>query len=273
MNGKTITAAQACIRASNHAYRYGDGLFETMRVEKGRISLADLHFERLWRGLNVLKFDVPEIFTQKNLEQEVIELCKKNSCLELGRVRLSISGGNGGLYDSDEKFQWVIECWRLQKETDEWNKNGLIIDVFPGAQKSCDVLSNLKTANHLIYVMAARFAKENKLNDCFVMNIHGRVCDTTMANVFWVEDKTIFTPPLTEGCIAGVKRKYLLHPLNEPGYEWCEKICEISSLENADEVFLTNAIRGIMWVKQFRDKVYTNKVGRELCQHAQLQKQ
>ena len=58
--------------------------------------------------------------------------------------------------------------------------------------------------------MAAIWAKENKLNDALILNQHDRICDSTIANVFWVKDNKIFTPPLNEGCVAGVMRKKIL---------------------------------------------------------------
>ena len=91
-----------------------------------------------------------------------------------------------------------------------FNENGLIIDIFPDARKSVDIFSNLKSANYLPYVMAAIWAKENKLNDALILNQHDRICDSTIANVFWVKDNKIFTPPLNEGCVAGVMRRKIL---------------------------------------------------------------
>ena len=146
------------------------------------------------------------------------------------------------------------------------DREGLVLDVFPDARKSCDVFANLKSASHLIYVMAARFAKENKLNDCLLLNTDGRICDATIANLFWIKDEIIFTPPLSEGCIAGVKRRYLMERLQTTGLRLREENCEISDLENADELFLTNAIQGIRWVKQFRNKSYTNSITGKIFQ-------
>jgi branched-chain amino acid aminotransferase len=193
-------------------------------------------------------------------------------------VRLSVSGGNGGIYDGDDKFQYVIESRILDNNIDKLNENGLAIDLFTGAKKSCDVFSNLKSASHLIYVMGARFAKENKLNDCLLLNSYDRICDSTIANLFWIKDGKIFTPALSEGCIAGVMRTYLIERLqgtrykvqgtrdNVQGtrYKVRERECAIADVENADEIFLTNAIQGIRWVRQFRDKTYTNNITKDI---------
>lgn len=264
LNGKILAAEQAFVRADNHAYRYGDGLFETMKIKNGKILLAPLHFERLWTGLSVLKFKIPGLITKKGLEEELLILCKKNNCEEGARIRLSVSRGNGGLFDGDERFQWLAECWPLPSTANELNENGLVIDIFPGARKSCDEFSNLKSANHLPYVMAALFAKENKWNECLLLNTYERICDGTTTNIFWVKNEEVFTPPLSEGCIAGVMRRFLIERMLDAGYWIRDKACSIDDLEGADEVFLTNAIQSIRWVKQFREKNYTNKISKTL---------
>src|SRR5207249_2147893 len=91
-----------------------------------------------------------------------------------------------------------------------------------------------------------------------LLNVHDRICDATIANVFWIKNGTIYTPPLSEGCVAGVTRRYILEKIQSARHKIQEKVCEIIDLENADEIFLTNAIQGIRWVKQFRDKTYSN---------------
>src|SRR5436190_20805605 len=207
-NGRFFEDDENVLSKDDRSYRYGDGLFETMKLINGNILLEDYHFERLFLGLDVLKFHIPALFTKKKIEKEIKELAKKNECENSARIRLSASRGNGGLYDCDNKFSYLIECWPLEEK--DLNENGLVIDVFPDSRKSIDVFSNLKSANYLPYVMAAIWAKENKLNDALILNQHDRICDSTIANIFWVKDNNIYTPPLSEGCVAGVKRKEIL---------------------------------------------------------------
>src|SRR5688572_11979564 len=154
-NGKIIDAAMPVIRADNRGYRYGDGIFETMKVWDGKILLEELHFERLKNSLRVLKINLPSFLTELRLKEEILELCKKNNCTGSARVRFSVSRGNGGLYDSDDQLQYLIECSPLGKEPADLNEKGLTIGIYPDARKSIDAFSNLKSANFLPYVMAA----------------------------------------------------------------------------------------------------------------------
>lgn len=263
-NGKYFPSEEKIINADNQSYRYGDGLFETMKMIKGEILLNEYHFDRLFKSLRVLKYNVPKLFTPVTLAEQIKTLTKKNSCEKSARVRLSVSRGRGGLYDGDNKLDYIIECMPLNTSVNNLNENGLIIGLFEDARKSCDLFSNLKTANYLPYVMAAQYAKENKWNDCLVLNQYNRVCDATIANIFWIKDGTIFTPPLTEGCVDGVMRRHLIQTRAGTGDEVQEKICTVTDLENADEIFLTNAVYGIRQVKQFGNKEPVSSITKEL---------
>ena len=162
-NGRFFEDDEKVLSKDDRSYRYGDGIFETMKLINGNILLEDYHFERLFLGLDVLKFHIPVLFAKQNIVKEIKELGKKNECERSARIRLSVSRGNGRLSDCDNKFSYLIECWPLEQKG--FNENGLIIDIFPDARKSIDVFSNLKSANYLPYVMAAIWAKENRLND------------------------------------------------------------------------------------------------------------
>jgi branched-chain amino acid aminotransferase len=259
INGKIFPGNEPVLLADNRGYRYGDGLFETMKMIRGKIILENYHFERLFSGLALLKFRIPSLFTAAKLRKEIASLCKKNNCLELARVRLSVSRGNGGLYDEIKNLQYIIECWPVNEPVNLLNKNGLDIDIYPDALKSCDIFCNLKSANYLPYVMAAQYAKENKLNDCLVSNVKSRLADSTIANIFLVKNRLIITPALSEGCVNGVMRRYLLEKIGaSPNFDAREGVVTKNDLETFDEIFLTNAMYGIRWVKQFRNKTFVN---------------
>ncbi|MBM3415460.1 MAG: hypothetical protein FJY20_03230 [Bacteroidetes bacterium] len=263
-NGKLLPGHEPVLLADNRSYRYGDGLFETMKVIRGNIMLESFHFDRLFTGLSLLKFEIEVLFTAQKISRDILALCKKNNCFGRARIRLSVFRGGGGLYELASQMQYLVECWALDEAATSFNENGLVIDIFPHARKSCDKFSNLKTSSFLPYSMAAIYAKDNRLNDCGVLNTHDRIADTTNANVFIVKGNMIITPPLSEGCISGVMRRHILTTFPASGISVYEKPLEIKDLEGADEVFLTNAVKGIKWVKEFRNKFYTCKSASEI---------
>lgn len=264
LNGKILRAEDPVLLASNRGYRYGDALFETMKVASKNILLETYHFERLFAGLRLLQFEIPKLLTREKLRNEVILLAEKNHCGNLARIRLSVFRGNGGVYDEERTPQYLIECWPLNESLNRLNENGLVIDIFPAARKSCDSFSHLKSANYLPYTMAAIYAKANKLNDCLVLNTDGNIADATIANVFLIKEGVIITPGPDQGCVNGVMRRHLLEKMKDAGYSIQESPVSVSTLDEADEVFLTNAISGIRWVKQFRGKVYLNNLTVEI---------
>jgi branched-chain amino acid aminotransferase len=257
-NGKVYQQGDFFISPENRGFRYGDGLFETMVVRDGKVRLSSLHFERLFAGMNLMKFETLKLITPAYFENEIYSLCKKNK-LRNARVRLAVFRGDGGLYDAaDMQSNFVIQVWPLPEHVFHFNKNGLVIDVYGDARKQQDVFANIKSANYLPYAMGALYAKENKLNDCLILNADGNIADATIANVFLLKDKILHTPLLTEGCVAGVMRRFILENIKKTGFDVSEKSITIDDIEQADEVFLTNATYGLRWVKQFRGKIYNN---------------
>jgi branched-chain amino acid aminotransferase len=146
------------------------------------------------------------------------------------------------------------------------NEDGLAVDIFPDARKSCDLFSNIKSNNYLPYVMAGLFAKKNQLSDTIILNSHERVCETSTANIFIVKDNNIYTPPLSEGCVAGTIRRRILEKVSLENYRVSEKILSIDDVLEADEFFFTNAIHPVRWVKNFRNKTYENRIVKEIYQ-------
>ena len=253
INGKMIATADAVIAADNGAFRYGLGLFETMLVQNEQIRLGSYHWQRLFAGMKQLLFEVPVLFTAAMLEAEVMRTVKRNNLSDYCRVRLQVYAGGGGIFgEGTQKPLYVIECYPLPEDNMLLNTNGLVLGMATGITKNIDSLSNLKSANGLVYAIAARQAKHNKWNDALVCNTQGYVIESAIANLFWVKDGTIYTPPLSDGCIAGVMRRYIIEQL--PGVK--ERSLTLSELLQADEVVLTNAIKGVRWVSNIDDKRY-----------------
>lgn len=257
LNGKVFSSDEKVIHADNRSFRYGEGLFETIRLHNNHIPLWNEHFNRLYLSLPRLYFLLPAHFTSEFLKREVLSLAEKNKCSRAARVRITVFKGEGGLWDVPaSQFNYLIQCWPLEKQEFSMNENGLDIGVFDAGWKSCDTFSNLKNNNYLLYATAAQCAKQQKWNEALVLNQYKRICDATIANVFFVKNNMVYTPSLAEGCVAGVMRSYLLQQLKLAGIKTEEDEFTAADIMNAEEIFLTNAFYGIRWVKSFADKVY-----------------
>jgi branched-chain amino acid aminotransferase len=264
-NGEIIQADEKLVGARNRGLRYGDGIFETIRVVNGNIPLLSYHFDRLMPALQTLQFDIPTHLSAVYLSESILSLCRKNNLEQSARIRLNVFRGNGTLFSIEEKDPCIIiEAEPFPDAYNQLNENGWVIEIYKEARKSCDIFSNLKSNNYLLYAMAALDVQKQGINDCLLLNNFERICDTTIANFFWVKDKQVFTPPLSEGCVAGVMRRYLIEKMREAGYAVEEQICTKLKLAEVDELFLTNALFGIRWVQTLRYKTYTNKMSTQL---------
>lgn len=257
-NGKIYSENENIIGPTNRGLRYGDGIFETLKYKNGKIILAAEHFQRLWLGMDALEFSIPIHFTAEKLTVEILALIKKNK-LQEARIRLTIIRSDGGIYDPKNNTpNYIIEAINLHEDNGTLNINGLKVCIYEDAKKSVDTFSNLKTNNYLPYFMGAKFAKRHYCNDAFILNSSGNICDSTIANIFLIKNKVIYTPSLTEGCVAGVTRNWLVYTLKELGYKVVEEIVSKDILFDTDEVFLSNSIYNIRWVSSVNNNNYSN---------------
>ena len=130
-NGKLFEDGTPVIGADSRGLRYGDGIFETMKMQKGKLLFAKEHFFRLNKGMSILQFTIPPHFSPKLIEKEIYLLVKKNNHIENVRVRLTIVRGDGGINDAENNFpNYIIQTWQLSENIGELNSNGLILGIY-----------------------------------------------------------------------------------------------------------------------------------------------
>lgn len=265
INGHITAADLARVSHDNRAFRYGYGLFETMLIQEGQIPYATLHWQRLFKGMERLFFTLPPHFTTEYLSEEIVRTVKKNKCERLCRVRLQVFAGSGGLYDGKSQIpEFLIDCFELQPHVLKLNENGLDIGIATDLIKNNDSLSNLKTSNALVYVMAAQQAKQRKWNDALICNAADHLIETTISNIFWIKNEKVYTPPLSDGCVAGVMRQFIINKLAAQKIIVIEKSLSPDELQKTDELFLTNAIRRVKWVKSATNVNFNHEFTRHL---------
>jgi len=264
-NDKLHHTGALIISADNRSFRFGDGFFETMKMLEGNIVLSRYHFERLFSSLQLLKFTRPDFFTVEYLSHQIQKLAEKNNHISSARVRLTIFRGDGGLYDvENSEPNFIIQTWKLNEAQSALNEKGLITNIYTKAKKTCDDFSHIKTNNFLPYVMAAMWAKENKLDDAIVLNSYNRIADASIANIFLVKDGKVKTPALSEGCIGGVMRRHMIVCLRKENIPFEETKIDTAEIAQANEIFITNAVQGIRWIEQCGNYHYSNELSKYL---------
>ncbi|WP_462266201.1 aminotransferase class IV [Mucilaginibacter sp.] len=263
-NGDLIPNNTPLLDITNRAFRYGDGLFESMRLMNGQLKFANLHADRLQQGMRALKLENFSLFDDYYLKEKAEEIAIMNKAKH-GRLRLTVYRDAGGLYTPDfNKAGWCLELQPDAHNQYTFNNRGLIMDVFTELVKPLNYLSNLKTCNSLIYVMAGLFKTQSRADDVFILNQNGFLCEALSSNVFVLYQGHLYTPALSEGCIAGVMRQVVIQLALKHSIPVTEAQINPEILNQAEEVFLTNATKGIQWVIGSGIKRYFNKTSKML---------
>ncbi len=258
-NGKIVEEDKISIPPNNRSFRYGDGCFETMKVINGKIILPELHFNRLFSSLEKLFFQIPSNFSPNYLTDHVRQLTLANNNT-IARVRLTIYRDGDNWQHAFPEPSFIIQSFKLEEESNCLNEQGLKVGLYLDAKKTVDQFSMIKSNNYQPYVLGALWAKRNGLDDAIINNCFNRVADSTIANVFILSDGVIKTPAISEGCIDGTMRKYLLQCFKKEGIPFFETSIESDEILNASEVFFTNAITGVRWVEQLNASHYANRM-------------
>ncbi len=259
-NGHVISLYEPAISFSNRAFRYGDSLFESIRFTNGRIMFLADHVKRIKLGMTTLRMNVPAEFTAANIEQLILHLLEQNDIKKEARIRLTVFRNEGGFYTPETNdISFLIETETIESSGYTLNQKGLWVDVYAEIKKPITKISNIKTGSALLYVMAGITKTSLKLDDCLLVNDNGNIIESINSNIFVVKNGTLYTSPVTDGCIDGVMRKQVLDIAAQHKILTFEQSLTVHTLTNGDEVFLTNSIKGIQWVGQFKNKFYTNQ--------------
>jgi branched-chain amino acid aminotransferase len=255
-NGAIIPAHQPVLQLNNRGFCYGDGVFENMRMIKGQLQFASLHAKRLVSGMKALKLEGYALVDAAFLREKARELSTRNKAKN-GRLRLTIFRQSDGLFIPDpNNFAYAIEWETLDEPVYTLNTRGLIMNIFEEVPKPINVLSNLKTCNSIIEVLAGIYTQKNRLHEAFILNQNGFLCEAINSNIFIKYNGTLYTPALSEGCIKGVMRQVVIELALKNNIPVTEAQINPQILNEAEEVFLTNATQGIQWVLGFNRKRY-----------------
>ena len=265
-NGEIVTADSRILTTANRAFRYGDGLFESMRMMKGKVKFIDLHADRLQKGMKALKIDGYSQMDTWFLNEITQDLAKRNK-EKHARLRLTVYRDADGLYTpTQSKMGWCLDITPIDEPRYFLNAKGLIMDIFPDLPKPTNYLSNIKSCNSLIYVMAGLFKVQNRLDDVFLLNQNGMLCEAGSSNIFILYNNHLYTPALSEGCVEGVMRQVVIKLAAALNIPLTEAQINPEILYEADEVFLTNATRGIQSVMGFGVRRYFNEMSKTLLE-------
>ena len=255
-NGKFLEEAELLLDVrTNRAFRYGDGFFETMRFENKRLPLFKYHKNRIKVSNEYFKFET-SIHSFSEIESLVEQTFQLNN-LESGIARVTFFRSAEGRYTPlQNEMHFLIEVTEQS-----FGSYFSLLNEVGLSETTCihaHSFSHLKTLNALPYVFAAMEAQEKQWNECILPNTKNEIAEGTWSSLVWMEEDVLYTPPLSSGCVDSTMKHALKDSLQKKGKMLTEKVCTLSNLQQAQEVWLLNATRGIQAVSHFQDKIYSH---------------
>lgn len=263
-NGSVCAEGELLFPVSERILRYGDGLFESMRAFNGKIMWLAEHYNRLYSGARLLQLPLEDALSFEHFSEQAHYLLASNA-YKNARLRFCVYRKGDGFYAPEKNTTgYFIEATESSEPQYSFNESGMKLGVYTGQFKSCNSLSNYKTNNALLYVLAGLYKNEQQLDECLILNQKGCVAEVISANIFTVKKGEMYTPAANQGCIMGIMRKKIIELAHQQSIEVNECFLTLDDLLGADEIFLTNASRGIQWVDNLLDKHYEQSLSRNL---------
>ncbi len=262
-NGDLISYQEFTITHDNRGFKYGDSIFETIKVINGKLIFWEDHYFRLMASMRMLRMKIPIEFTLEYLESEIIKTIQKNDHHSSVRVRLDITRKDGGFYTpKTNRVDYLIQVQDITTTP----KTSYCIDLFKDFYIYSGHLSTIKSNNKLLQTLASIYAEENELDNVVLLNERKGVVEATNGNIFLIKGTSIKTPSLSEGCLKGIIRGKLIQILsNHPELTIEECVISPFEIQKADEVFITSSIIGIQSVTKYRKKVFSVEITKKIA--------
>lgn len=238
MNGELLEPERAVVSVLDHGMLVGDGVFETVKAERGVPFALTRHLRRLARSAAGLGLPEPD---QDALARGVSEVLAAAPVWPLARIRITYTSGVGPLgSDRGDEGPTVSIVVAEQKPFPP----AADVTVVPWQRNERGALAGLKTTSYADNAMALAYAKQRGGGEAIFGNLAGNLCEGTGTNIFVVRGGRLVTPPLSSGCLAGVTRALVL--------EWFggeEEDLPLDDLYRADEAFLTSTTRNVQPIR------------------------
>jgi len=264
----SIQAQDTNVLTQNRAFLYGDAVFETVKIVNSKILFLEDHYFRLMSSMRVIRMEIPMNFTMEYFEEQILALAKAKNLEISARARITVYRNDGGYYlPKTNTVSFLINAESLDSALYSINQSDYVVDLYTDFYLTKQLLSSIKTTNKIINITASIFADENGFDNCLLLNDGKNVIEALQGNVFMVKGNTLITPPVSEGCLNGVMRKQILALARKiENLEVIEEVISPFDLQKADELFITNVIKGIQPITKYRKKEFTANLSKILVQ-------
>jgi aminodeoxychorismate lyase len=247
LNGQFVPEAQAVVPVNDRGFTYGDGLYETVRVCKGKPFRMAQHLERMVRGADYLKIKLP--FTPKELQQFAEQLVAKNEMPEcVLRVMLTRGPGERGYSPKGADTPSIVITLHQAPLLDPASPPCWSLVTSSFHILASDPLASFKTTSKLAQVAARAEAEAKGADEALLVNSNGEVAETAGANLFWIYHDKICTTPTGRGALPGITRAVVLEICQVLALPTSKRVIKPEALKNAEGIFLSQSALGIVSV-------------------------
>lgn len=240
LNGKIVPAEEAAVSIFDRGIMYGDGLFETIRMQNRKCVRLNSHLDRLRIGAHTLKFN--DILSNIDFTNAITAICEANHLTD-ARVRLTITRGRsepGKLWPVKQNEPTIIITADFLPPPSLEPVRVIISSI---RRDENNPLSAVKSLNYLPGILARIEAEQGGVDDAILLNTRGNIVEGTIGNIFIIAGNRLITPSLDQGVLPGTVRAAVLALAPELGLDAIECPVTMQDLTNADELFFTNAIQ------------------------------
>ena len=248
VNGELLPVGESVLKPLDRGFTLGDGLFETLRVRGDTVLGIERHLLRLRVGAAVL--GLSPLPKAKDLKDAITKTLTANGLTEAA-VRLTISRGvpkrRGLLPEPEPNPSMVIHAERFTGYPAELYDRGARAVISGIRRNEHSPLARVKSLNYLDNVLARQEAEARGVDDALLLNTAGDLACASAANLFLLLDGALVTPSVASGALPGTVRELVTAELAPPiGLKVVERVVRPEELGAAHEVFLTNALMGIV---------------------------
>jgi branched-chain amino acid aminotransferase len=269
VNGRLVPKNEAVVSVYDHGLLYGDGVFEGIRVYRGRIFKCQSHLERLYRCAEKIHLRVPVAPDQM---VQIQRDCIAANRITEGYIRLVVTRGYGTLGLDPRKCPVpgvICIADQINLYPPEFYETGMRVVVAQRPKTPIPCLDpRIKSLNYLNNILAKVEAIEAGCHEAIMLSLDGYVTECTGDNIFIIKDGRLFTPPTVSGerewggLLEGVTRRFVKEELAAMcGLAVEEKLMRIEEVLGADEVFLTGTAAEIIAVTQVGEHRITDSEG------------
>jgi len=264
----TIATQDANLLTQNRAFLYGDAVFETVKIIEGEILFSEDHYFRLMASMRILRMEIPMNFTLEYFEQQILDLVKEDTLAASARARITVYRNDGGYYlPKTNTVSFLIHAVALENTLYSIDEKEYEVDLFKDFYITKHLLSSIKSVNRIINITGSVFADENGLDNCLLLNDSKNVVEALQGNIFMLMGNKLITPPVSEGCLNGIMRKQILALAKKiENLDVVEEPISPFDLQKADELFVTNVIKGIQPITKYRKKEFSADLAKELLE-------